>query len=57
MSAQAVVLLRQALEERHRPAAQRAAVEQLRDIRSRSALPDRLPPAEQLVREDRDATG
>lgn len=55
MSAEAIVLLRQALQPSHdRPASQRAAIERLQEIRRRSQLPAGARPAEQLVREDRD---
>lgn len=55
MPAEAVALLRHALQ----PAAgqleeQRAGIERLREIRRRSPLPASAPPAELLVREDRD---
>lgn len=56
MSSEAIVLLRQALEPADsRSERQREAIEQLRDIRQRSQLPTQASPAEQLVREDRDA--
>lgn len=55
MSAEAIVLLRRALQlNEDRRAGQRAAMQRLREIRERSRLSDELPPAEQLVREDRD---
>lgn len=55
MSAEAVVLLRQALQSTgDRPATQRAAIARLQEIRHRSPLPVDAPPAERLVREDRD---
>lgn len=55
MSAEAIVLLQAALQPvGDQPARQRAAIERLREIRQRSQLPDEVPPAEQLVREDRD---
>lgn len=55
MSAQAVALLQQALQPvGDQPARQRAAIERLQEIRRRSWLPEDGPPAEQLVREDRD---
>lgn len=58
MSAEVIVLLRQALEPSDDPAAgQRAAIARLGEIRGRSRLPPGAPPAEQLVREDRDALG
>ena len=55
MSAEAVVLLRQALHRTGGPSAkQQAAIERLHSIRRRSQLPAGAPPAEQLVRADRD---
>lgn len=56
MSAEAITLLRQALQPiDDQRTTGRAAVERLREIRSRSQLPSEGAPAEQLVREDRDA--
>lgn len=55
MSSEAVVLLWQALQPGGGQAArQRDSIERLRDIRRRSRLSAEAPPAEQLVREDRD---
>jgi len=55
MSAEAVVLLRQALQATGEPSAtQQAAIERLRAIRRRNRLPAGKPSAEQLVRGDRD---
>lgn len=55
MSAQAIVLLRQALEPtRDQHVEQRAAIERLEEIRRRNQLAADAPLAEQLVREDRD---
>ncbi len=57
MSAEAIVLLQEALRRvGTQPAGQRIAMERLREIRRRSRLPDGMPPAEKLVREDRDTT-
>lgn len=56
MSAEAITLLRRALQPNGiQPATQRAAIERLENIRSRSRLPAGAPAAEQLVREDRDS--
>ncbi|MGI9158050.1 MAG: FitA-like ribbon-helix-helix domain-containing protein [Marmoricola sp.] len=56
MSAQAVALLKQALGPvGDQPARHRAAMERLQEIQRRSRLPEGLPLAEELVREDRDA--
>lgn len=58
MSAEAVILLRQALQLGGDPSAQqRSAIERLAEIRRRSRLPAGAPPAERLVREDRDTLG
>lgn len=58
MSAEAIVLLRQALQPDGDPSGrQRRAIERLQEISRRSPVPAALPPAEQLVREDRDASG
>ena len=58
MSAEVVVLLRGCLEPADdRAARQQAAIERLREIRSRSPLPSTEAPAERLVREDRDRVG
>ncbi len=58
MSAEAVVLLRRGLRlGGDPPSGQRAAIERLREIQRRSRLPADAPPAERLVREDRDAAG
>lgn len=58
MSAEAIVLLRRALQPGDDlPGKQRAAIERLREIRRSSRLPAAGPPAEQLVREDRDFAG
>lgn len=55
MSAEAIVLLRQALQsDGGQPARRRMAIARLTEIRGRSHLPADAPPAEQLVREDRD---
>ena len=55
MSAEAVVLLRQALQATgEQSATQQAAIERLRAIRRRTQLPAGQPSAEQLVRADRD---
>lgn len=57
MSAQAVALLRQALQPApDRTAKQRSAIDRLREIQQRSPLPTDAAPAEQLVREDRDSS-
>lgn len=57
MSAEAIVLLRQALQGGERLAGQRAAIDRLAEIRRRTRLPAGAPSAEQLVREDRDGAG
>lgn len=55
MSSETIALLQQALQQDgDRPTKQRAAIERLRQIRQRSRLPDEMPSAERLVREDRD---
>lgn len=57
MSAEAIALLRQALQPGNdQSAKQRAAIDRLREIRQRSRLPTEVASAEQLVREDRDLT-
>lgn len=58
MSSEVIAILRRALQpggDQH--AKQRAAIERLLEIRRRSLLPAEAPPAEQLVREDRDLAG
>jgi len=56
MSAEVVALLRHALERPHEKSVQqRAAVERLREIRSRNDLPYGAATAERLVREDRES--
>ena len=56
MSAQAIALLRQALQPTvDQSARQQAAIERLQEIRQRNRLPDGPAPSELLVREDRDA--
>jgi len=55
MSAEVIAILQQALQDvGDQRAGQRAAIERLREIRRRSWLPDEMPRAEQLVRQDRD---
>lgn len=55
MSAEAVALLQQVLHPAgDKLASHRAAMERLREIQQRSRLPEGLPLAEELVREDRD---
>ena len=55
MSAEAAYLLRRALATAEdQDDRQRAAIERLAEIRSRSRLPARAPSSEQLVRSDRD---
>ncbi len=54
MSAEAIVLLRQALQAGNEPSKQRAAIDRLQEIRRRSRLPAEVPRAEDLIREDRD---
>ncbi len=58
MSAEAIVLLRQALQPAGgaRPR-QHAALARLRQIQMRTHLPAGASPAEQLVRDDRNAAG
>ena len=56
MSAEVIALLRRALQSGGDQAAKhQRATARLDELRRRSTLPDRLPAAEQLVREDRDA--
>lgn len=58
MSAEAISLLRRALNSgADQGAKQRAAIDRLQEIRRRSRLPATVPPAEQLVREDRERAG
>lgn len=55
MSAEAIVLLRRALRtDDDQRAKESAALARLSEIRRRSRLPVEVPPAEELVREDRD---
>lgn len=57
MSAEAIVLLRQALHAADdQPARQRAAIDRLHEIQRQNRLPRRARPAQQVVREDRDAS-
>lgn len=54
MSAEAVVILREALRERDAADRHRTAADTLRRIRDKTHLPSDGPPAESLVRVDRD---
>ncbi|CAN5250911.1 hypothetical protein BH20ACT22_BH20ACT22_25320 [soil metagenome] len=54
MSAQAIALLRQALQPAADQSARQQAIDRLREIRNRSHLPDGAAPSEQLIREDRE---